>query len=98
MQFESSTHLYWWIFVGSKGGAMRARIVMSLKDYPQNAYQLSQNLGVNYRTIIHHLSVLEENYIVKSEGPKYGKVYFLTDAFLSNFGLFDQIVSRVRKK
>ncbi len=90
--------MYWWIFIGSKGGVMRMKIVMSLKDYPQNANQLAQNLGVNYRTVTHHLSILEENYIVKSEGPKYGKVYFLTDSFLKNYSLFNEIISRGRKR
>jgi len=89
--------MFWWIFIGSKGGAMRVKIVISLKDFPQNAYQLAQNLGVNYRTVMHHLSILEENGIVKSEGPKYGKVYFLTDLFTKNFELFEKIIKKGRR-
>ncbi len=89
--------MFWWIFVGSKGGVMRMKIVISLKDFPQNANQLAQNLGVNYRTVMHHLNILEENGIVKSEGPKYGKVYFLTDLFMKNFDLFEKITERVRR-
>ncbi len=94
MEFDSTEHMFWWIFAGSRGGAMRARIAMSLRDLPQNANQLASNLGVNYRTITHHLRILEENGIVKSGGPKYGKVYFLTDLFLMNDGLFDEVVGR----
>jgi DNA-binding transcriptional ArsR family regulator len=89
--------MFWWIFIGSKGGAMRVKIVISLKDFPQNAHQLAQNLRVNYRTVMHHLSILEENGIVKSEGPKYGKVYFLTDLFTKNFELFEKIIKKGRR-
>ncbi|BBE42109.1 Transcriptional regulator, ArsR family [Conexivisphaera calida] len=77
---------------------MRARIVASLRDLPQNANQLAQNLGVNYRTITHHLRILEESGIVKSEGPRYGKIYFLTDLFQMNDDLFEEIVGRVKRR
>ena len=98
MEFDSTEHMFWRIFVGSRGGAMRARIVASLRDLPQNANQLAQNLGVNYRTITHHLRILEESGIVKSEGPRYGKIYFLTDLFQVNSDLFEEIVGRVRRR
>ncbi len=98
MGFDSTEHMFWWIFAGSRGGTMRARIVESLRDLPQNANQLAQSLGVNYRTITHHLRILEDSGIVKSEGPRYGKVYFLTDLFRANEGLFEEIVGRARRR
>ncbi|WP_232085609.1 ArsR/SmtB family transcription factor [Conexivisphaera calida] len=98
MEFDSTEHMFWWIFTGSRGGTMRARIVASLRDLPQNANQLAQNLGVNYRTITHHLRILEESGIVKSEGPRYGKIYFLTDLFQMNDDLFEEIVGRVKRR
>ncbi len=93
MQFESAEHLYWWLFVGTKGGRMREMIVKELMTSPANANQLAKRLGVNYRTVMHHLTLLEENGIVKSEGPRYGKVFFLSQMFYSSYSAFSKIVN-----
>ncbi len=85
--------MFWWVFVGTRGGKMRIKIIEALKQSPANMNQLAERLGVNYRTISHHLKVLEENGILVSEGPRYGKVYFLERSFEENFSLFQHVIS-----
>jgi DNA-binding transcriptional ArsR family regulator len=39
--------------------------------------QLSNMVGVDYRTITHHIRILLKNSLVVSEGEGYGVTYFL---------------------
>jgi DNA-binding transcriptional ArsR family regulator len=87
-----------WLIAGTRGGAMRARIIMALKDSPMNANQLANMLGVDYRTIRHHLEILEKNKIVTSAGDKYGVTYFLTSIMEENYDVFREIWEKIGKK
>ncbi len=72
--------LLWWLIAGSSGGPNRARIILMLNERPYNAHQLAEDLDLNYKTVRHHLKVLEENNVVTSSGKqKYGELYFLSD-------------------
>lgn len=71
---------------------MRARILKLLSEKPMNAHQLAELLGVNYRTIMHHLSILMENGLVVAEGPKYGTLYFPSKTFMDHSEVFMGIV------
>jgi predicted transcriptional regulator len=88
-------YLMWYAFAGTKGGSMRIRIVELLKKRPYNANQISKELGVDYRTVLHHIKVLTENRFVHCEGKKYGEVYFLTETFQSEMATFDEIVKKI---
>ncbi len=57
-----------WLIAGTRGGVTRARIITTLKETPQNANQLATLLGMDYRTIRHHLEVLEKNKLITSAG------------------------------
>ena len=81
----------WWLIVGSKGGENRARIILELNNRPYNANKLAEKLSLDYKTIRHHIGVLEENNLVKSTGEKYGALYFLSDEMESGFGTFLEI-------
>ncbi len=50
--------LLWWLIAGTRGGVNRARIILALHDLPSNANQLAEHLGLDYKTIRHHLDVL----------------------------------------
>ncbi|MGC9071807.1 MAG: ArsR/SmtB family transcription factor [Acidilobus sp.] len=76
--FRDLDHLLWWVFVGTRGGAMRLRIVEELSRGPMNANRLTQVLGVNYRTVRHHLDILVQAGLVVMEGPRYGQLYYLS--------------------
>lgn len=76
---RTSKQMLWWVFSGTKGGYNRALIIIELLKDPLNAHQLSQNLNLDYKTVRHHLSVLEKNRIIESIGSGYGNCYFLKE-------------------
>lgn len=93
--------LLWWLIAGTKGGIKRADIIHLLKDRPYNANQLTEKLGVDYKTVRHHLKVLEDNNIITtsgSGGKKYGAVYFLSDIMEENYKDFEEIWNKIGKK
>jgi Bacterial regulatory protein, arsR family len=70
--------LLWYLFVGTRGGLNRLRIVEALNDRPYNAHQLSELLGLDYRTTRHHLRIMLDNHLVANPTPtSYGSLYFL---------------------
>jgi len=87
-----------WLIIGTKGGKTRAQIIKNVKKTPQNANQLATKLVMDYRTIRHHLEVLEKNRIITSSGEGYGKTYFLSPAMEENYALFEEIVKKIWKK
>jgi DNA-binding transcriptional ArsR family regulator len=82
----------WWLIGGSRGGENRLRIVKEIQQRPQNTNQLSESLDLNYKTVQHHLEVLEENDVVTTEGDGYGQMYFLTDRMSNNLDVLEEIV------
>ncbi|MBI5680970.1 MAG: winged helix-turn-helix transcriptional regulator [Methanobacterium sp.] len=90
--------LLWWLIAGMKGGLNRAKIIKMLNERPYNAHQLSDELNLDYKTIRHHIKVLEENNIVKSGDEKYGKMYFLSPAIEENYDIFTEIWEQIGKK
>jgi DNA-binding transcriptional ArsR family regulator len=91
-------YLLGWLIAGTRGGLTRAKIIETLKEKPQNANQLANLLGMDYRTIRHHLEVLQKNRIIISEGEGYGKTYFLSPAMEENYTLFEEILKKIWKK
>ena len=95
---RSLKYLLGWLIAGTRGGATRAKIIVTLKETPQNANQLATQLGMDYRTIRHHLRVLEKNRIITEVGEGYGVTYFLSPAMEENYGVFEEILKRLWKK
>jgi len=91
-------YLLGWLIAGTRGGPTRARIIETLKETPQNANQLSNLLGMDYRTIRHHLGILEKNRIIISAGEGYGTTYFLSQVMEENYVLFEEILKKIWKK
>jgi DNA-binding transcriptional ArsR family regulator len=87
-----------WLIAGTRGGVTRARIIEALKETPQNANQLANLLGMDYRTIRHHLGVLQKNRIITSVGDGYGTTYFLSPTLEENYALFEEILKKIWKK
>ena len=95
---RSLKYLLGWLIAGTRGGPTRAKIIEILKETPQNANQLATQLGMDYRTIRHHLKVLEKNRIITTAGEGYGTTYFLSQAMEEHYELFEEIVKRIWKK
>lgn len=88
--------LLWWLFAG-KGGVSRARIINKLNERPYNAHQIAEELNLDYKTIRHHLNILEKNKIITSSGEKYGMMYFLSDGMEKNYFIFKEIWNSLNK-
>jgi DNA-binding transcriptional ArsR family regulator len=91
-------YLLGWLIAGTRGGLTRAKIIQALREAPQNANQLANLLKMDYRTIRHHLEVLEKNRLIVSAGEEYGKTYFLSTIMEENYALFEEILKKVWKK
>jgi DNA-binding transcriptional ArsR family regulator len=91
-------YLLGWLIAGTRGGVSRAKIIQTLNETPQNANQLANLLGMDYRTIRHHLQVLQKNKIITSAGEGYGTTYFLSPAMEENYAQFEEILKKIWKK
>jgi len=88
-------YLLGWLIAGTRGGVTRAQIIEALKETPQNANQLANLLKLDYRTIRHHLEVLQKNGIITSAGDRYGTTYFLSPEMEENYALFEEILKKI---
>jgi DNA-binding transcriptional ArsR family regulator len=83
----------------SKGGANRAKILELINSRPANANQISEELSLDYKTVVHHLRVLSENGLVITENKdSYGATYFLTPLMEKNITSFREILARIGTK
>ncbi len=90
--------LFWLLFVGSKGGTTRIRIMSMLRKRPSNRNQLSTELGLDYKGIQHHLKVLEVNNLVKKIGKQFGLIYCVSGFFENNEIIFDEIRDKLKSR
>lgn len=88
--------LLWFVLGGARGGENRARIINELRVRPQNMNQLAERLGVDYRTITHHMRVLTSNSLVIAQGEKYGAVYFLSPRLESGLSIFREVCNALK--
>jgi DNA-binding transcriptional ArsR family regulator len=95
---RSLRYLLGWLIAGTRGGPTRAKIIEALKETPQNANQLATLLKMDYKTMRHHLQVLEKNKMLASIGDRYGATYFLSQTLEDNYALFEEIVKKIGKK
>jgi DNA-binding transcriptional ArsR family regulator len=63
-----------------------------------NANQLCKDLEVDYRTIRHHLDILEKNGLVTAIGERYGKMFFLSVDLEQSYSDFEEIWNKIGKK
>ena len=90
--------LLWWLLSGSSGGYNRGRIIEVIINQPHNANEISSILNLDYKTVRHHLDVLEKNNLLTHTGSSYGKMYFLSELIEKNIHYFNEIWSKIGKK
>ncbi len=96
---RSIKYLLWWLISGTKGGKTRGRLILALKERPGNANQLAEVMTVDYKTVRHHLDVLQRNGLVTSTGGGgYGATYFLSPQLDENLAVFEEIWSKIGEK
>ena len=84
--------LLWYLIGGTRGGANRACIIERLRNRPHNAHQLSEALGLDYRTIRHHLDLLVKNgLLTRPAGDAYAAPYFLSPYLEGNYAIFEEV-------
>ena len=98
VQTRALKYLLGWLIAGTRGGITRAKIIEAIKEQPQNANQLSNMLELDYRTIRHHLKVLNKNKLITATGDGYGNTYFLSPELDENYEIFEEIVNKIWKK
>jgi len=86
----------WQVLAGTRGGPNRARILKALQERPRNRNQLAEDLDLNYKTVEHHLDVLEDNGIVESTDSDYGAVYLLTDRAEHHWDQITEITEQIQ--
>ena len=57
-----------------------------------------RNLISDYKTIRHHIKILEENNVIKPTGDTYSKLYFLSDEVENNYEVFQEIWDKFIEK
>jgi DNA-binding transcriptional ArsR family regulator len=88
------------LFLATKGGGNRIRIVKLLKREALNANKIGERLALDYKTVQHHLRILEEHDVVVSSSPKgtYGAIYFLSQYFERQLGPIEEMWVRFGRK
>ena len=79
------------------GGINRGRIIEILANKPMNANELAKELDLDYKTVRHHLKILEKNSLVTSMGEGYAKVYFISELLEQNMKYFYEIWDKIGK-
>jgi DNA-binding transcriptional ArsR family regulator len=92
----NAKRLLWYLFAGSKGGHNRIKIIDLLKERPYNINQLAEVLGLDYKAVQHHITVLEKNNMVGKMGEKYGILYFISNYLEVNIEAFNEIKSKIK--
>lgn len=88
--------LLWYLIAGTRGGPNRARIIEAIRARPYNAHQLGEALGLDYRTVRHHLELLERNgLLTRPAGDAYAAPYFLSAILDANFADFEEVRRRM---
>jgi len=62
-----------------------------------NANELSEALDLDYKTIRHHLRVLQKNSLVTTMGSGYGTMYFPSDLLEEHVETFEKIWAQIGK-
>jgi DNA-binding transcriptional ArsR family regulator len=87
--------ILWYVFATTKGGPTRIRIMELINERPYNMHQLSKKLSLDYKTVQHHMKVMEENRVISSEEKKYGTIYFPSALFEEVKDIFAEIKNKV---
>jgi len=90
--------VFWILFVKSRGAVNRIRIMSVLRKKPINRNQLAIELGVDYKSVQHHLKILQGKNLVKKMGNKYDVKYCVSTLFENSEFVFDEIVDKLKKQ
>ena len=87
--------LLWFLFAGTRGGDNRIKILDLLIKNPLNINKISEELQLDYKTIQHHIKILEKNNLVTKIGDKYGALYFISNYLEKNIDSYYEIKKKL---
>jgi predicted transcriptional regulator len=87
--------LLWFLFAGTRGGDNRIKILDLLIKKPLNINKISEDLQLDYKTIQHHIRILEKNNLVTKVGDKYGILYFISNYMEKNIDSYYDIKKKL---
>jgi DNA-binding transcriptional ArsR family regulator len=79
------------LFFSSRGGLTRLKVVELLARSQLNANQISKEVGIDYKTVSHHLDVLVRHRIIVREGEGYGSTYRISRDFLPYMEILEEL-------
>lgn len=86
----------WYLIAATRGGINRAKILHALRERPHNANDLAGILGLDYKTVRHHLDVLRENdCVMVVGGQSYAALYALSPRLQFHFDEFLEVWRRI---
>ena len=90
----------WHLIAGTRGGVNRAKIIWFLREGPSNANSIAAHLGLDYKTVRHHLDVLRDNDVVMTTAQEngYATKYALSPRLQTHFEEFLEIWTRFGEK
>lgn len=89
--------LLWFLFAGTRGGDNRIKILDLLIKNPLNINKISEELKLDYKTIQHHIHVLEKNNLITKIGNKYGVIYFISNYMEINIESYYSIKKKLNQ-
>ena len=89
MSDREARRLIAFLFHATRGGPTRLALVKALAERPMNANELARKLGVDYKTVRHHLTVLMEHGLVERLGEGYGAVYVVSSLLKKYWDLLE---------
>lgn len=75
----------------TRGGPVRLQIILLLLENPRNINELSKRLNMDYKTVQHHMRVLEKSNLIMSSRKRYGNAYKLSTLLLSNKDIIETL-------
>jgi predicted transcriptional regulator len=87
--------LLWFLFAGTRGGDSRIKLLDLIIKNPLNINKISEELQLDYKTIQHHIHVLEKNNLITKIGDKYGALYFISNYMQKNIESYYNIKNKL---
>jgi predicted transcriptional regulator len=95
MSDQDIIRLLWFLFAGTRGGDNRIKILDLLIKNPLNINKISEELQLDYKTIQHHIRILEKNNLITRMGDKYGILYFISNYLEKNIESYYNIKKKL---
>jgi Bacterial regulatory protein, arsR family. len=95
MSDQDIIRLLWFLFAGTRGGDNRIKILDLLIKNPLNINKISEELQLDYKTIQHHMRILEKNNLITRIGDKYGILYFISNYLEKNIESYYNIKKKL---